>query len=110
MFVLKVSWKKRILVGLAFIVPYIALLVAFVIMCIKKDISDGAVVAGVCTLVYLLGVPELIFFERDKTKRLDYIAVKKEESWNPSPIGILIRTSMTVIVLVYFIIVLCSKR
>ncbi len=110
MFILKVSWKKRLIIGLVSIIPYIVLVSFFVYFSIKKDIVDGGVVAAVCTLVYLLGVPELIFFERDKTKRLDYVATKKEESWKPSGIGILIRTTMFLIVLFYFIIVLCSKR
>ena len=110
MFKLKVDYKKRIIIGLLNIIPMIALVTVFLIFSIKKDIPDGGVVAAICSLVYLLGVPELIFFERDKSKRLDYIAVKEEEKWSPSPIGILIRTSMFVIVLVYFIIVLCAKR
>ena len=110
MFILKVDWKKRIIIGLLNIIPMIALVTVFLILCIKKDIVDGGVVAVICSLVYLLGVPELIFFERDKSKRLDYLAVKKEEKWSPSPIGILIRTSMFAIVLFYLIIVLVSKR
>ena len=110
MFILKVDWKKRLFIGLISIIPYIALVIVFIIFCVKKDIVDGGVVAAICSLVYLLGVPELIFFERDKSKRLDYVATKKELSWKPSPIGILIRTSMFVIVLFYFIIVLVSKR
>ena len=110
MFVLKVDYKKRIIIGLISIIPYIALTAYFIYLCIKKEISDGFIVAIVCSVVYLLGVPELIFFEKDKTRRLDYIARKEEEKWSPSPIGILIRTSMFVIVLVYLIIVLCAKR
>ena len=110
MFVLKVDYKKRIIVGLLSIIPYLALVIYFFILCVKKNIPDGGVVSVICTLVYLLGVPELIFFEKDKTRRLDYVARKKEESWTPSAIGILIRTSMFVIVLVYLILVLCLKR
>ena len=110
MFRLKVDYKKRILVGLVSIIPMIALVSFFLILCIKKDVPDGGIVAAVCSLVYLLGVPELIFFERDKSKRLDYIARKEETEWKPSPIGILIRTSMFVIVLIYLIIVLVAKR
>lgn len=110
MFVLKVDYKKRIIVGLVSIIPYIALVTFFIIMCVKKDIPDGGVVAAICSIVYLLGVPELIFFERDKSRRLDYLAVKKEEKWSPSPIGILIRTTMFVIVLIYLILVLCARR
>ena len=110
MFILKVGWKKRLLVGLVSIIPMIVLVTIFVIICIKKDIPDGGVVAAVCSLVYLIGVPELIFFERDKTRRLDYLAVKKEESWSPSPIGILIRTSMFVIVLLYLILVVVFRK
>ena len=110
MFKLKVDYKKRIIIGLLNIIPMIALVTIFLIICIKKNIPDGGVVAVICSLVYLLGVPELIFFERDKSKRLDYIAVKEEEKWSPSPIGMLIRISMFVIVLIYFIIVLCAKR
>lgn len=110
MFRLKVDWKKRIIIGLLNIIPMIALVTIFVIICVKKDIPDGGVVAAICSLVFLLGVPELIFFEKDKTKRLDYIAIKEEESWHPSPIGWLIRISMFVIVLIYFIIVLCARK
>ncbi len=110
MFILKVDWKKRLIIGLVSIIPYIVLVTIFIILCVKKDIVDGGVVATICSLVYLIGVPELIFFEKDKTRRLDYLATKKEEKWSPSPIGILIRTSMFVIILIYFIIVLCSKR
>ena len=58
----------------------------------------------------MLGVPELIFFERDKSKRLDYVVGKKETEWKPSPIGILIRTTMFSIVLLYFILVLVFKK
>lgn len=110
MFRLKVDYKKRILIGLLNFIPMIALVTLLVIFSVKKDIPDGGVVAAICSLVYLLGVPELIFFEKDKTKRLDYIARKEETEWKPSPIGILIRTSMFVIVLIYFIIVLVAKR
>ena len=110
MFRLKVDYKKRILIGLVSIIPMIALVTLLVIFSVKKDIPDGGVVAAICSLVYLLGIPELIFFERDKTKRLDYIARKEETEWKPSAIGILIRTSMFVIVLVYLIIVLVAKR
>lgn len=110
MFVLKVDYKKRILIGLVSIIPYIALVTFFIILCVKKNIPDGGVVAVICSIVYLLGVPELIFFERDKSRRLDYLAVKKEEKWSPSPIGILIRTTTFVIVLIYLILVLCAKR
>ena len=110
MFVLKVDYKKRILVGLLSIIPYVALVTYFIIICVKKDIPDGGVVAAICSIVYLLGVPELIFFERYKSKRLDYLAVKKEEKWSPSPIGILIRTTMFVIVLIYLILVLCARK
>lgn len=110
MFVLKVDYKKRILIGLVSIIPYIALVTFFIILCVKKNIPDGGVVAAICSIVYLLGVPELIFFERDKSRRLDYLAVKKEEKWSPSPIGILIRTTTFVIVLIYLILVLCAKR
>ena len=110
MFVLKVDYKKRILVGLISIIPMIALVTIFLIICIKKNIPDGGVVAVICSIVYLLGIPELIFFEKDKSKSLDYIARKEETSWTPSGIGILIRTSMFVIVLVYLIIVLIAKR
>ncbi len=110
MFRLKVNWKKRIIIGLVSILPMIALVTIFLILCIKKNIPDGGVVAVICSLVYLIGVPELIFFEKDKSKRLDYIAVKEEEKWVPSPIGILIRTSMFLIVLMYLIIVIASKR
>lgn len=110
MFRLKVDWKKRIVIGLVSILPMIGLVTYFLILCIQKNIPDGGVVAVICSLVYLLGVPELIFFEKDKSRRLDYIAVKEEEKWTPSPIGILIRTTMFLIVLVYLIIVLVSKR
>ena len=110
MFVLKVDYKKRILIGLVSIIPYIALVTFFISLCVKKNIPDGGVVAAICSIVYLLGVPELIFFERDKSRRLDYLAVKKEEKWSPSPIGILIRTTTFVIVLIYLILVLCAKR
>ena len=78
MFRLKVDWKKRIIIGLLNIIPMIALVTVFIIICVKKDIPDGGVVAAICSIVYLLGVPELIFFEKDKSKRLDYVAVKKE--------------------------------
>lgn len=110
MFVLKVDYKKRILVGLLSIIPYVALVTYFVILCVKKNVPDGGVVAAICTIVYLLGVPELIFFEKDKTRRLDYLGTKEETSWKPSAIGILIRTSMFCIVLVYLIIVLCIRK
>jgi hypothetical protein len=110
MFRLKVDWKKRIIIGLLNIIPMIALVTVFIIICVKKDIPDGGVVAIICSLVFLLGVPELIFFEKDRTKRLDYLARKEEESWHPSAIGWLIRISMFVIVLIYFIIVLCARR
>lgn len=110
MFRLKVDYKKRIVIGLINIIPMIALVTFFLILCIKKNIPDGGVVAVICSLVYLLGVPELIFFEKDKSKRLDYIARKEETEWKPSSIGILIRTSMFIIVLVYLIIVLVAKR
>ena len=110
MFILKVDWKKRLIVGLVSIIPYIVLVTFLVIYSVKKDIVDGGVVAGICTIVYLLGIPELIFFEKDKTRRLDYLGTKEETSWKPSPIGLLIRISMTVIVLFYLIIVLVSKR
>ena len=72
---------------------------------IKKQI-----VIEVLALVFLIGVPELIFFERDKSRRLDYVATKEEEYWKPAPIGILIRTTMFLIVLVYLIIVIVSKK
>lgn len=110
MFVLKVDWKKRIIVGLISIIPMIALVTWFVIVCVKKNIPDGGVVAAICSLVYLLGVPELIFFERDKTRRLDYLAIKKEEKWSPSPIGILIRSTTFGIVLLYFILVVAFRK
>lgn len=110
MFILKVDWKKRLLVGLLSIIPMIALVTVFIIICIQRDVPDGGVVAVICSLVFLLGVPELIIFEKDKSRRLDYLALKKEEKWSPSPIGILIRTSTFLIVLVYFILVLAFKR
>ena len=110
MFVLKVGWKKRLIVGLVSIIPMIVLVTWFLIICIKKNVADGLAVSFVCSLVYLIGVPELIFFERDKTKRLDYVARKVETEWKPSPIGILIRTTMFAIVLLYFILVICFKK
>lgn len=110
MFILKVGWKKRLLVGLLSIIPMIVLVTIFIIICIKKDVPDGGVVAVICSIVYLIGVPELIIFERDKSRRLDYLAVKKETTWNPSPIGLLIRTSMFVIVLVYLILVVAFRK
>lgn len=110
MFILKVDWKKRLLVGLISIIPMIVLVTFFIIICVKRNVPDGGVVAVICSLVFLLGVPELIIFEKDKSRRLDYLALKKEEKWSPSPIGILIRTSTFLIVLVYFILVLAFKR
>ena len=110
MFKLKVNWKKRIVIGLISILPMIALVTFFIILSIQKQKYEGLTVAIICSLVFLIGVPELIFFERDKSRRLDYVATKEEEYWKPAPIGILIRTTMFLIVLVYLIIVIVSKK
>ena len=110
MFKLKVNWKKRIVVGLLSIIPMIALVTFFIILCIQKQKYDGLTVAIVCSVVFCIGIPELIFFEKDKSRRLDYIALKEEEYWKPTPLGLLIRTSMFLIILVYLIIVIVSKK
>ncbi|MBP5445116.1 MAG: hypothetical protein J6Y28_02995 [Acholeplasmatales bacterium] len=110
MFVLKVGWKKRLIVGLLNIIPMITLVTFFLIICINKKVFDGVAVAFVCSIVFMLGVPELIFFEKDKTRRLDYVARKEETEYKQSPIGILIRTTMFAIVLLYFILVLVFKK
>ena len=110
MFVLKVGWKKRLIVGLLNIIPMVTLVTFFLIVCINKKVYDGIAVSFVCSLVFLLGVPELIFFERDKTKRLDYVVRKEETEYKQTPIGILIRTTMFCIVLLYFILVLVFKK
>lgn len=110
MFKLKVNWKKRIVVGLLSIIPMIILVTFFIILCVQKQKYEGLTVAIICSLVFCIGIPELIFFEKDKSRRLDYVATKEEESWKPTPIGLLIRISMFVIILVYLIIVIVSKK
>lgn len=106
MFTLKVDWKKRLIIGLINIIPMLALCIVFFIFSIKKDIPDGGIVIIVCFIVYLLGVKDILFFEKNKMRRLDYMGGKTEDKWKPDTVSTLIRTVCFSIVLIYFLLVL----
>lgn len=110
MFSLKVDWKKRLIVGLLTIIPMLILSISFIMISISKYMVDGIVVTVICLLVFMLGVKDVLFFELNKKRRLDYFGGKEETEWKPDSVAFLIRITTFLILTLYFIIVVITRK